>query len=232
MKKIWETKGKNMPNSMLHTLESRTLFTATPLPALFDAAVLADRVAVRIDLLHFEADILAGSARLLADRKALKTAAPRGDTSLVAPFAQLAADNKTMQATLKADRLTESANALADESVIKLDILQIKKDKGNATAEAAAQTKLTNDRITLQTALIAGLDSRIATRTADAATITNDVNAIVTAADNDPAATQAFAAKAAVFAAQSTAILDKLTADLATITAARTKLVADLTAEI
>jgi hypothetical protein len=135
-----------------------------------------------------------------------------------------------MHTALRADRLAESAAALADESAIKKDLLQILKDRHNATAETADHAKLLSDRIQLQNDLIAGLDSRIATRQGSETTIANDTQAIVTAADNDPAASDALEAAASKFADDRTTALNTLTADLQTITAARTQLSNDLTA--
>ena len=144
----------------IEAIESRLLMSAAP--TLFDATVRADRVVVQVDLLKFRSDLLASDAKLTADIQAIKHSLTKDDTSLAAPFATLHADQRAMNLALLEDRLTASANALADESTIKLDILQILKDRKNATAEAADQTKLLNDRVALQTALIDGLDTRIA----------------------------------------------------------------------
>lgn len=217
-------------HAMVESLESRTLLSVTPAPLLFNATVRADRLAVRVDLLKFELNILQCELKLSNDTRAIHKNVAKGDTSLVAPFQQLHTDVKTMQTALRIDRLNEAANALADESVIKHDIVQIIKDKGNATAEAADHAKLLGDRIHLQNDLIAGLDSRIATRTADETTISNDAQAIVTAANNDPNASAALKAAATKFGTDRVTCLTTLTTDLQAIAAARTKLVADLTA--
>lgn len=218
---------KNQP--VIEAIESRLLMSAVP--TLFSATVKADRLIVRADLLKFESDILAFDAKMAVDIQAIKHNLPKGDTSLAAPFATLHADQQAMNLALREDRLTESANALADESTIKLDIVQILKDKKNATAEAADHAKLLNDRIALQTALIDGLDARIATRTADEGTISADTAAIVTAADNDPNATSALQTAVSTFAADRVTKLDTLTADLQTIETARTNLSNALAAE-
>lgn len=214
-------------NQFIEGLESRQFLSVTPI---FNASVVADRLVVRADLLHFESDIFANEAKLLVDIQNIKKNVAKGDTSLKAPFAQLHADVHTMQTALKEDRLTEAANALADESVIKLDEVQVLKNKGNAMAEAAAHTALRNERIKLQNDLIAGLDARIATRQADETTISNDTQAIATAAESDASATPALKAAAATFAADRLTCLNTLTADLQAIAAARTTLVAALTA--
>ncbi len=209
-------------------LESRQFLSVTPI---FNATVAADRLVVRADLLHFESDIFANDAKLLIDTQNIKKNVAKGDTSLKAPFAQLHADARHMRLTLKEDRLTEAANALGDESVIKLDLVQILKDKGNVTAEAADHTKLLTDRVKLQNDLIAGLDARIATRQTDEATISADTQAIVTAADNDVQATDGLKAAAATFAADRVTCIETLTTDLQTIASAHTTLAAALAAE-
>src|SRR5207302_2604069 len=127
-------------------------------------------------------------------------------------------------------RLAEAANALADESAIKLDIRQILRDRGNPTALAADRAKLRTDRIQLQNDLIAGLDQRVATRQQFLTTISDDVDAIVTAANNDASASDALKAAAATFATDRTNCITTFTADLQAISAARAQLVSDLTA--
>jgi hypothetical protein len=133
---------------------------------------------------------------------------------------------------LKNDRLAESAAALQDESTIKLAILQIRKDKTNAdpSVEVTDHTSLKNDRIQLQTDLLAGLDARIATRQGFENTISADTQAIVTAGQNDPQATTPFSDAIDKFAADRVTRIDVLTGDLQTIAAARQKLANDLTA--
>jgi hypothetical protein len=211
-------------------LESRVLLSTTP-PPVFNPTVKADRLAIRADLLKFRSDIFACASTLLKDRIAINKNIAKGDTSLTAPFQTLRTDLSAFHTALREDRLAEAANALADESTIKLDLRQILLDKGNATALAADHAKLMTDRIQLQNDLIAGLDARIATRHSYLTTISNDVDAIVTAANNDPNASDALKAAAATFAADRTTCVTTLTADLQTIDAARAQLVADLTAE-
>jgi hypothetical protein len=216
--------------AMIEGLESRVFLSVTPAPMLFNPTVRAQRLMVKADLLKFRSDIFACDAKLLRDRIAIRKDLAKGDTSLDASFLTLQNDVKTMRSALRVDRLTESANALADESVIKLDIRQIIRDRGNTTAEATDHTKLRADRIQLQNDLIAGLDSRIATRQAAETTISNDVSAIVTAANADPNASAALKAAAQTFATDRTTCLTTLSADLQAVAAARTTLVADLTA--
>ena len=217
--------------TMIEGLESRVFLSATPAaPLLFNATVKADRLAIKAALLKFRSDIFACDAKLLRDTIAIKKNLAKGDTSLDASFLQLHNDVKAMRTALRVDRLTESANALADESTIKLDIRQIIKDRGNATALAADHVKLRADRIQLQNDLIAGLDSRVATRQAAEATLSTDVDAIVTAANADPNASAALKTAAQAFATDKTTCNAMFAADLAAIAAARTQLVADLTA--
>jgi len=213
---------------MIENLESRLLLSSSSI--VFNPTVKADRLVVRADLLKFRSDIFFTQAKLLVDTQAIKHNVAKGDTSLVAPFAQLHSDVKAMRLALQKDRLAESAAALADESQIKLDHLQILKDRNDATAEAADHAKLVSDRIKLQNDLVAGLDARIATRQAQLPVISADVDAIVTAANNDPNASAALKAAATAFGDDRTSRLATLTADLQAIEAARTQLVADMTA--
>lgn len=214
---------------VIESMESRLLMSAAP--TLFSSTVRADRLVVRIDLLKFETDLLASDIKLTADIQAIKHSLAKGDTSLDTPFATLHADQKAMNLALREDRLTESANALAEESTIRLDILQILKDKNNSSVEAADHAKLLSDRIALQTVLVNGLDTRIATRTADEATISADTAAIVTAANNDPNATAALQTAASNFATDRVTKLNTLTADLQAVATARTNLSNALPAE-
>lgn len=217
--------------AIIEGLESRVLLSATTAaPVLFNPTVKADRLAVKAALLKFRSDIFACDAKLLRDTTAIKKNLAKGDTSLDASFLQLHNDVKAMRSALRVDRLTESATALADESAIKLDIRQIIKDRGNATAVAADRVKLQADRIQLQNDLIAGLDSRVATRQAAEATLSNDVDAIVNAANADPNASAALKTAALTFATDKTTCNTTLAADLTGIAAARAQLVADLTA--
>jgi hypothetical protein len=215
-------------NSMIENLESRVLLSASSL--VFNPTIKADRLVVRADLLKFRSDIFLTQAKLLADTQAIKHNVAKGDTSLVAPFATLHADVKAMRLALRGDRLAESVVTLGDELQIKLDQLQILKDRGNATALAADHAKLVTDRIKLQNDIVAGLDTRIATRQAELPTISADVDGIVTAANNDPNASADLKAAASKFGDDRTARLATLTADLQAIEAARAQLVADMTA--
>jgi hypothetical protein len=213
---------------MIETFESRLLMSATPV--LFDSAVKEARLVVRAELLKFRSDLALTSANLIGDLSLIKSNKVAGDTSLKAAFTQLRTDTKAQGTQLKIDRLTEAANALADESTIKLDIVQIIKDRKDATALAADKTKLQNDRITLQNDLVAGLDSRIATRQSFEQTLSDDANAISTAAANDTGATQALKDAAAKFATDKTSRLNTLETDLNAIVTARNSLVTALNA--
>ena len=215
-------------HALIESMESRTLMSAAP--TLYSLTVQKDRLVVQTKLLKFQIDELSGAAKLLVDTQNIKKALAKGDTSLVAAFTQYRMDNKALGLALREDRLVESAAALADESVIKLDILQILKDKGNATAETADHSKLAGDRVTLQGDLIAGINSRIMTRQDAQTTIANDTAAIVTAADNDTTDPNQTALMAAVnaFSTDRNAKLATLTSDLAAVEAARTQLMTDL----
>lgn len=209
-------------------LESRLFLSASHV---FNATVLADRLEVRGDLIKFKLDLFGEALRFKSDLRAVAKATPAGDTSLDASLATLKSDGKSLSSALKSERQVEAINVLRDEAAVKLDYRQILKDKGNATALAADRAKLLADRVQLQNDAIAGLDARIATRTAAESTISADTGAIVTAAAADPQKTAALTTAVDQFAVDRNAALTRLTNDLATITSARSALVAALTAE-
>jgi hypothetical protein len=216
-------------NSFIEAVESRVFLSAAPI--VISTAVKADQLTVRGQLLKFESDALLSEVKLINDTTAIKKSLTKGDTSLVTPFKNLRADSKSLGMALRADRLAQAANALADESTIKLDLLQILKDKNSGASLTADKAKLLSDRVKLQNDLVAGLDSRIATRQADEMTITNDTQAIVTAEEADPLATAALNTAVTTFQTDRNGRLATLTSDLQTVEAARTQLSNDLAAQ-
>jgi hypothetical protein len=214
--------------SFVEVLESRTLMSAAPF--LFDKPVKADRAVVRAELGKFSADIAACNAILTRDRQTMTREGLNSVPGIAPLITQYKTDLTAMRTALKEDRLAESANALADESVIKLDIRQILIDKKNTTAEATDHAKLRADRITLQNDLIAGLDSRIATRMTDEGTVSTDAANIADAVAADTTASAGLVGATGKFSADKTAELAKFMTDLTNIANARATLVADLTA--
>jgi hypothetical protein len=211
----------------VETLECRTLLSAAHV---FDPTVKLDRLQVRVDLLKFRADALAGTAAILSDRVALKGDNVAAATTVPPAIAKLHTDAKAMRTALQIDRLTEAAAVLSDQSVIALDLRQIILDRKDPAALATDHTKLRADRITLQNDLIAGLDTRIATRQSYHDTLFADGSAIVAAANSDPNATDKLKADVQTWVTDIDKKLDKMSADLTKLAADRTKLVADLTA--
>jgi hypothetical protein len=209
----------------IEALESRTLLSATP-----SATAKLDRLQIRVDLLKFRADAFAGSAAILSDRLSMKADNVAAATTVTPLLTQLKNDAKAMRTALKVDRLTEAANALTDEATIATDLKQIILDKGNATALVTDQAKLKADRVQLQNDLIAGLDSRIATRQSYHDTLFNDTQAILAAANTDPNASAKLKTDVQTFVTDVDAKLDKMAADLTQIANDRAKLVADLSA--
>ena len=138
-------------------LESRRLLSASGSTGVFDSAVTLDREHIQAELLKFKSDCVTATATMLADVAAIKTDDP-GQASTVAPLVlHLRSDVRAMNLALAADRLAESKAALADESVIAGDLLQMVHDRGNKSAETTDRAKLKTDRIQLQNDLIAGL---------------------------------------------------------------------------
>jgi hypothetical protein len=213
-------------NASLEVLETRTLMSATG--AVFDPTVAVDRLEVRADLLKFRADLASSSAAMLADMTAIRANSPGALSTLTPLITKYRTDQKTMNTALRSDLLNESIATVTDELAILKVRLQKLHDRGNDTALAADNTQLQADRVQLQTDLIAGLNSRIATRQADETAIFNDVTAIVTAVQSDTAASPALVTAVEKLAADKTARLNTVNADLATLLAARTKLATDL----
>lgn len=211
------------------TLESRVLMSAGT-SAVFNSTVKLDRVVIKVDLLKFRADAFAANVTLLSDRKALKGDNVAAATTVTPLIQTLHTDGKDMRLQLLQDRLTEASNALADESVIVGDVRQILRDRGNPTALLTDRAKLKSDRIQLQNDLIAGLDSRIATRQTFHDMLFNDCQAINAAAQTDPNASAKLKTDVQTWTANVEAKLNTMASDLQSIETARTKLVADLTA--
>ena len=216
---------------LMEEMESRVLLSvAVSKPVLFNAAVKADRLEVRADLAQFRADCFSFDAKLLTDTTNIKKDDPAQATTVGPLLQTMKNDIHTMRTTLKEDRLTEGANALADESVIDQELVQLIKDKGNAQAVAADKAALLTDRIQLQTDLVAGLNSRIATRQAAYSTLIADGDAVVAAAETDPNASVKLTADLTKWTTDRSDGMTTLLTDLQSLVNARTQLVEDLTA--
>jgi hypothetical protein len=208
-------------------LEPRRLMSVSPV----SEAVEAARLQVQADLVQFKSDVIVGVTTLEADCVTLKADGLKADKTLTPLFNTLHSDVQTMLTALKADRLTEYSNVLHDESIIVAQKLKILGDKGNSTQKQADQAVLVHDLIQLQSDEIAGLNSRLATREADETTISNDVSAIITAADRDSNASPQLVTEVNKFGTDRTNLLNTLTADLNTLITDRGALVTALTAE-
>jgi hypothetical protein len=213
--------------AMIESLESRTLMSASA----FSTAVAADRLEVRADLLKFRSDAAAASAKLLVDLSAVQKDDLAVATTVAPLVKQMRTDLGTIGRSLLADRLTESAAALGDESAIVTERLHILQDKKNPTAETADHTALMDARVKLQTDLIAGLNSRIATRQAGETTIFNDISAIDTAVGADPNASAKLQQDLSALLAVRAGKMQTLTSDLVQLVKDRTQLSTDLAAE-
>jgi hypothetical protein len=211
---------------LFESLEGRMLMSASAI----NPTITADRLAVKADLLKFRLDIVETQITTQADIKILKADGLKNDAALLTAFKAFQTDVKTMHQQLFSDNLNEKANVLGDQLLIVEEKIQILKDKGNATALAAGKQALLADRVKLQTDEIAGLNSRITTRQTFVTTLTNDLSALVTAAESDPNASPQLQTDIQKFSSDRSTQLGTLTTDLQTITAARTQLASDLTA--
>jgi hypothetical protein len=219
-----------MSNSIgfFEVLESRTLMSVTP----FDSAVVIDRLHIQVDLLKLKTDVLSATLGLMSNTAKMKADGIAGATSIAPLITKLRTDDKAFRTTLLEDRLTEKANVLADESVVVKALVQIMKDKGNATAEAADHTALTADRVKLQTDMIAGLDQRITDRQAGFTTLVNDAKAIYSALPTAPDVSTKLATDIDNWLTAAGNKITTVTADLTKLMNDRQKLVTDLSAEI
>jgi hypothetical protein len=209
-------------------LETRMFLSATP--SAVNPAVQADQAQIHADLLQFKSDILAASNTLHADIAAIKADDPKAATTLKPLMQKLNADLTSMRSMLQADRLDQSAKALADQQVIVADLKKVLADKGNKTAVAADRKQLRTDRIKLQQDMLAGLNARLTTRQSAYTTIFADCQAIVDAIQKDAGASQQLVTDVQKWTADKTASLTTMTTDISKLIADRTQLVADLTA--
>jgi hypothetical protein len=209
------------------SLESRTFLSASPV----STQVAIDRLQVRADLLQFRSDAAGGTAKILTDLQKLKADGLRKDPTLAPLFIKFRSDVKSMHQQLFMDRLNESAAVLHDDSVIVKELIQIIKDKGNATALGADHQTLVADRVQLQSDEVAGLNARITTRQNDYNQLSTDLDNIVAAADADTSLTSSDLADVNTFSADRTTLLTTLMSDLQTIEQARTSLSSALAAE-
>jgi hypothetical protein len=210
----------------MESLESRTLMSASAI----DSQIAADRLVIKEDFLTFKSDIFAARATIIADLAQLKADDVGQDSTLAPLIKTFHTDARAMHEALLVERLNEGAKVNADEATIVTELIQIQADKGNKTALQADRAQLLTDRIQLQTDEVNGLNNRIATRQADYTTLSNDLQAIATAVDNDSNASAQVMADVNKFVTDRTNILNTLTADLTALSSARSQLITDLEA--
>lgn len=210
----------------IESLEGRTLLSAS----VVSTQVKADRLVVKADLLKFRSDIAANSAIILSDVELLRNDGLKNDTTLNTLFKSFRKDVNSMHKQLFSDRLDQKANVLKDQLAIALEQIQILKDKHAGNDTTADKAKLLADRVQLQTDEINGLNTRITTRQTFFTKLSDDIDALVTAAESDPTASPQLQIDIQKFATDRSATLTTLTSDLTTIIAARTQLAADLMA--
>ena len=213
-----------MSESHVQGLESRRLMSAVA------ATLSADQAAVRADLLRFRADLLGSSATLRRDTVAFKNGNLAAATTVAPLVEKFRADLTAMRTTLKGDRLDQSKVVLVDRAAVLYDLRKLRVDRRDVDAVAADRSRLRTDAAKLEADVVAGINTRIGTRTSASTTLFNDVTAIATAADGDANASADLRASVHQFATDWTSRLSTLTADLAKLASDRTTLSADLTA--
>lgn len=213
---------------LIESLEGRTLLSASAV----NTQVKIDRLEVKADLLKFRSDIAANSATILADVQLLRNDGLKNNASLKALLKAFRKDANSMHQQLFSDRLNQKLNVLQDQLVIVHDQIELLNDKhhGSESEVDDDKGKLLADRVQLQTDEIAGLNARITTRQTFFTTLSNDINALVTAAESDPTTSPQLQTDIQKFATDRSFELTTLTTDLTAITAARTQLAADLMA--
>lgn len=211
---------------MLESLESRLFLSASAV----NAQIHADRAQIHADLLQFKADMASYTTTIMTDAKAIKNDAGSSLSTIQPLFKTLKTDVNNMHLQLEADLLAESSAVKADQATIITDTQQFAADKGHPTARRADLAKILADRIKLQNDEIAGLNARIATRKSFDTQLSTDMNAIITAVQNDPNASSQLKADVQKFTTDRTNSLSTFESDLTKIKTDRAKLVTDLTA--
>jgi hypothetical protein len=209
------------------SFESRTLMSADPNSAV-NATIVADRAQIHADLLKFRSDALSAGATISTDLATLQADGVFNDSTLVPLFQTLKKDVKVMRFMLKGDRLEEANNVLKDELKICTDRHEYKHDHGDAHKNDKHQ--LRDDHIKMQQDEIAGLNARLTTRQDEYTKIMADLNAIGTAAQNDPNASDQMKGDIQTFVTDGTNALNTMATDIQKLITDRTQLVNDLTA--
>jgi len=208
-------------------LESRTLLSASVSP--FNAAIVEDRLQIRLELLQLKADIVAGCTALLTEGATLRADGVGQNATLAPLFATLHTDATTWQLKLASDRLDEASNVVADEQAIVQVQLKMLADKGNPTAITADKAQIKADRIQMQTDMVAGLNQRITDRQSFQTQLFADCQAITDALGTPGISTQ-MAADVTTWVNSRETLLTTITTDLQTLEADRQQLITDLTA--
>jgi hypothetical protein len=206
-------------------LESRRFLSVSAV----SSAITVERAVIKLDLAEFKADASVGAAKIQVDVAKLKALDLKSDTTLAPLFSTLKVDAKAESTALAADNLAESKAVTADQTAIVAELKLEVKDKKNPTALAADKAAVVTDRIQLQSDEVAGLDSRVTTRTTLDTKVFADLTAISTAANAETGVSEKFTAAVNKFVTDSTALTTKLPTDLSKISTARTQLIADYT---
>src|SRR5438477_451831 len=125
----------------LESLESRTLFAATPSPT-----VQADLAQVQADVQQIKTDRANGLALIQSDRVAIRTAVVTSRANVIILQAKLRSDVLAFAQQFKADHVTLLTTLQADLGTLKTDFVQLRVDRGNATLVAADLAKIAADR--------------------------------------------------------------------------------------
>jgi len=167
----------------LETLESRTLYSATPSPT-----ILADEAAVTAAKAQKAADLSAGAQTLLADNLQLAQDRSTKSSQLAPLQLQLQSDETLENEAIQTDHENDLSTRIADRTAITNDLRAILADLGNSGAEITDHAQLATDQAKLKSDIAADVITLNDTKSTYKTTILSDRLAITNARiSDDPA---------------------------------------------
>ena len=210
---------KNRSMIAMETLESRTLYSATPNPT-----ITADIEAVQAAEAQRFNDKAEGAQTLLADHLQLLQDQSTKSSELAPLQLQLQSDITAEHRAILADNASALATRIADQTIITEDLTQIYSDLGNHSAEAADQAKLSTDEDKLKSDNAASAITLDNTKSTYKTTLLSDHLAITNARIGDDPAIDTDKTK---ILTDQLAIKNTLLADQEAVISAKLKLAED-----
>jgi len=203
----------------VETLESRTLYSATPSPT-----ITADLEAVQVAEAQRFNDKAEGAQTLLADHLQLLQDQSTKGSQLAPLLLQLQSDTTAEHVAILADNESALATRIADRTIITNDLTQIFSDLGNPSAEAADHAKLLTDQDKLKSDIAANNITLDNTKSTYKTILLSDHLAITNARIGDDPAIDADKTK---ILTDQLAIKNTLLADQEAVVSAQLKLAQD-----